>query len=506
MNWTSEPVARPAGPCAMVIFGALGDLAQRKLILALYHLARDRLLPEQFAVIGVARSMLTRDEWRCKCSQSVRQYAMGSIQPEPWSWLERRLEYLAGDLTNGQTFEQLRELLAKADKDYSTDGNRLYYLATPPDLFAPIVQRLTAAGLVHEENGRWRRVIVEKPFGRDLESAHALNRELRQVLKESQIYRIDHYLGKETVQNILIFRFANGIFEPIWNRRYVDHIQITVAECLGVEQRGEHYDQTGALRDMVPNHLFQLLTLTAMEPPISFEADCVRDEQVKVLRAVKWITADELMLHSIRGQYGGGTIDGKRVPAYRSEPRVRPESATETYVALKLHIDDWRWQDVPFYLRTGKRLPQRTSEIAVQFKRAPHVLFRDTSVKSINPSLLALRIQPEEGISLRFEAKVPGPVVRLGSVDMDFRYADYFGNAPSTGYERLLHDCMEGDATLFWRADMVELAWRVVTPILEAWKTAPCPTFPNYAAGSAGPKEADMLLEIDDRRWRTIEV
>lgn len=499
---TSSPTARLGDPCVLVIFGASGDLTKRKLIPALYNLARDQLLPEAFAVIGMAGSNLTRDEFRRKVSEDIRHHLPGPVEPGPWAWLESRLDYFSGDLRDATTFAGLREVLARVEKDRGTGGNRLFYLATPPDLFSLIVRQLGAATLAGEEGGRWRRVIVEKPFGRDLETARALNRDLRQVLKESQIYRIDHYLGKETVQNLLIFRFANGIFEPIWNRRYVDHVQITVAEALGVEQRGGYYDQTGALRDMVPNHLFQLLTLTAMEPPISFEAGSVRDDQVKVLRALKPLTPEEVPRRVVRGQYGEGTVEGRRVPAYRAEPHVAPASCTETYVALKVLIDDWRWQDVPFYLRTGKRLARHVSEIAVQFRCAPPVLFRDTPVPCPNPNLLVLRLQPEEGISLRFEAKVPGPVVRLGEVNMDFRYADYFGQPPSTGYERLLHDCMIGDATLFWRADMVELAWSAVMPILEAWQAAPCPEFPNYAAGSWGPAAADALLERDGRRWR----
>jgi glucose-6-phosphate 1-dehydrogenase len=493
---------RPADPCLMTIFGASGDLTKRKLIPALYNLARDRLLPEEFAVIGVARSEMTRAEFRRKIFQDVRPYVPGLIEPEIWGWLERRLYYLSGDFQDTQTYRTLRELLSQVDAEYRTRGNALYYLATPPELFSPIVQQLGAAGLTRETNGRWRRVIVEKPFGCDLESARALNRELQQVLQESQIYRIDHYLGKETVQNILIFRFANGIFEPVWNRRYVDHVQITVAESLGVEQRGGYYDHAGALRDMVPNHLFQLLTLMAMEPPISFEAGSVRDEQVKVLRALSPIMPAEIPQRAVRGQYGEGTMGGQRVPGYRSEAQIARDSCTETYVALKFLIDDWRWQDVPFYLRTGKRLPRRVSEIALQFKCPPHVLFRDTPVPCTNPNVLVLRIQPEEGISLRFEAKVPGPVMHLGAVNMDFRYADYFGNPPSTGYERLLHDCMIGDQTLFWRADMVEQAWSVVQPILQAWTGAPCPDFPNYAAGSWGPHEADALIQRDGRQWR----
>ncbi|HHT9111468.1 MAG TPA: glucose-6-phosphate dehydrogenase, partial [Candidatus Brocadiaceae bacterium] len=386
---------------------------------------------------------------------------------------------------------------------HGTQGNYLYYLATAPDLFAHVIQQIGATGLAQEENGHWRRVIIEKPFGRDVVSARSLNNEIRKVLNESQIYRIDHYLGKETVQNIMVFRFANGIFEPIWNHRYIDHVQITVAEDIGVGQRGGYYDQAGALRDMVPNHMFQLLTLTAMEPPISFEADAVRDEQVKILRAIQSLSPEEVLRFTVRGQYGDGETKGQRVPAYRLEPSVPPDSLTETFVALKLYIDNWRWANVPFYLRTGKRLPCRVTEIAIQFKSAPFVLFRKTSVEHLKPNLLVLHIQPDEGISLNFGAKIPGPVVHLGTVDMEFKYEDYFGRTPSTGHERLLYDCMLGDATLFQRADMVEASWGVVSTIQDVWKALTERKFPNYEAGVWGPKEANDLIERDGREWRT---
>jgi glucose-6-phosphate 1-dehydrogenase len=412
---------------------------------------------------------------------------------------------LQGDLQDANAYQRLRDLLAQIDKDHGTRGTYLHYLATAPEFFAPVVQQLGAAGLLHEENGQWRRVVIEKPFGHDLDSARALNRELRAVLSERQIYRIDHYLGKETVQNILVFRFANGIFEPIWNRRYIDHVQITAVESVGVEDRGGYYDSAGALRDMVPNHLMQLLTLTAMEPPTSFEADAVRDEQTKMLRAIQPLTPEEVISRTVRGQYGAGLANGERLPAYRAEPRVPANSATETFVAMKLSLDNWRWADVPFYLRTGKALAKRVTEITIQFKRAPFILFRKTAVDRLTPNQLILHIQPDEGISLRFDAKVPGPLVRLGAVNMDFRYTDYFGSTPSTGYERLLYDCMIGDATLFQRADMVEAGWSVVDPLLDVWKALPPRQFPNYAAGTWGPKEADALLERDGRQWRRVE-
>lgn len=502
---TEESVGRPGDPCVMVIFGASGDLTKRKLIPALYNLAKDNLLSRQFAVIGSARRPMTHEDFRDKLTQDMREFATGPVDPDLWEWLARRLYYLPGDGQDPNTARQLKELLSKVDKEHGTSGNYFYYLATAPGLFSGVIQQLGAAGLTDEKNGRWRRVIIEKPFGHDFASARALNQEIRQVLHERQIYRIDHYLGKETVQNILVFRFANGIFEPIWNRRYIDHVQITVAETVGVEERGSYYDETGALRDMVPNHIFQLITLTAMEPPISFEADAVRDEQTKILRAIQPLTPEEVLSRTVRGQYGKGVLDGQHLPAYRAEPHVAPDSRTETFVALKLLLDNWRWADVPFYLRTGKRLPTRVTEVAIQFKRAPFMLFRKTSVERLTPNLLVLRIQPDEGISLRFGAKIPGPLVRLGSVDMDFCYADYFGSTPSTGYERLLYDCMIGDATLFQRADMVEAAWGVVTPILDVWRALPPRNFPNYGAGTWGPKEADELLERDGRRWRRID-
>ncbi len=357
-----------------------------------------------------------------------------------------------------------------------------------------------------EEDGQhWRRVIIEKPFGHDLESAKALNQQLLRVASEKQIYRIDHYLGKETVQNILAFRFANGIFEPIWNRRYIDHVQISVAETVGVEQRGSYYDNAGALRDMVPNHIMQLISLTAMEPPVSFQADAVRDEQAKILHAIQPHSSEDVLSRTVRGQYGDGIVDAKRVPAYRAESGVPQNSKTETFVAMKLAIDNWRWADVPFYLRTGKRLPAQNTHIVIQFRRAPFVLFRDTPVENLMPNQLVLHIQPEEGISLQFAAKVPGPVMRLGAVDMNFEYADYFGTQPSTGYERLLHDCMIGDQTLFQRADMVEAGWCVVSSVLDVWKALPPRNFPNYPAGTWGPKEAEELLERDGRHWRNFE-
>jgi glucose-6-phosphate 1-dehydrogenase len=495
---------RPGDPCIMVIFGASGDLTKRKLIPALYNLAKDNLLSKEFALVGVARNELTSEQFRDMIGKEIGEYATTKVDPDLWHWFARRIYYMAGDFDDPSAYDKLRDLLAQIDKEHGTRGNYFYYLATAPSFFSPIVKQLGAAGMVSEEKG-WRRVIIEKPFGRSYDSAVALNKEIRQVLDEKQIYRIDHYLGKETVQNILVFRFANGIFEPIWNRRYIDHVQITVAETVGVEQRGSYYDKAGTLRDMVPNHIFQLISLTAMEPPISFDADVVRDEQAKILKAIPPPTDEEVLVRTVRGQYGEGMQDGVKVPAYRAEPMVAQDSRTETFVAMKLYIDNWRWADVPFYLRTGKRLPKRTTQIAIQFKRAPFVLFRKTAVDRLEPNRLVLHLQPDEGISLSFGAKVPGPVVQIGDVNMNFNYTDYFNATPQTGYERLLYDCMLGDATLFQRSDMVETAWHVVAPILDVWEALPPRKFPNYASGTWGPPEADELLTKDHRHWSTGE-
>ena len=495
-----EQLLQPAEKCIMVIFGAAGDLTKRLLIPSLHNLARSKLLPKEFAIVGFARAEMSTEDFRTKMSQEIQEFATGSVDAEAWDALVQRLYYISGNFEDAASYQRLRELLTTIDAECGTNGNYLYYLATASDFFSKIVQQLGDVGLT-QESGNWRRVIIEKPFGHDLDSARTLNQNLGKVLSESQIYRIDHYLGKETVQNILVFRFGNGLFEPVWNRNYIDHIQITVAETVGVEGRGGFYEGTGALRDMVQNHLFQLLAMTAMEPPLSFEASALRDEKSKLLQAIEPLSPDEIRSQTVRGQYGEGTVKDKHMSAYRAEPRVAPDSNTETYAALKLMIDNWRWAGVPFYLRTGKAMPQRMSEIAIQFKRVPHLMFRQTSVERLTPNFLVLHIQPDEGISLQFGAKVPGPAVRMGGVEMDFHYHDYFGTQPSTGYETLLYDCMIGDATLFQRSDNVELGWGVVQPILDAWTTAPS-NFPNYTAGTWGPREADELLERDGRHWR----
>ena len=499
------PQARTAPPATLVVFGAAGDLTRRLLVPALYNLACAKLLPDTFAVIGIARKDEDNNGFRRDLAASTREFATTTIEPETWRWLSERLYYLRGDFAAPDTYDRLAHLLEEIDATHHTGGNVLFYLATPPAFFATIVGRLGAAGLVREEKGRWRRVIIEKPFGTDLASAQTLDRDLLAVLGESQIYRIDHYLGKETVQNIMVFRFANGLFEPLWNRDHIDHVQITVAETVGVERRGKFYDATGALRDMVPNHLFQLLSLTAMEPPACFDAEAVRSEKAKVLDAVHRFGPADAWRNVVRGQYGAGAIDGRPVDAYRRAPDVDLRSLTETYVALKLMIDNWRWAGVPFYLRTGKALTRRRTEIVIQFKQAPLALFRDTPVERLTPNDLVLHIQPDEGVSLRFSAKIPGPSLRTGGVEMKFNYRDYFRTAPNTGYETLIYDSMMGDAMLFNRADDIEAGWRVVQPVLDAWAEDRGAELPVYPAGSVGPPEAEALLGRDGRRWRALD-
>src|SRR6266446_3466386 len=461
-----EQTGKPAGACAMVLFGAAGDLTKRKLIPALFNLVKANLLPKDFAVLGVSVDDLTLEQFRTQVTGFL---PAGDRGTEAWESFTQRLYYQRGEFADPNTYSTVAARLSALDQELQTAGNYMFYLATSPKFFDQIVQQLGTAGLSHQENGRWRRVVIEKPFGHDLDSAQTLNREIKTVLRENQIYRIDHYLGKETVQNIMVFRFDNAIFEPIWNRRYIDHVQITNAETVGVEQRGGYFDTAGTLRDMVPNHMMQLLSLTAMESPASFQADAVRDEQAKVLHAMQPLASEDVLQYSVRGQYAEGAIGEERVPSYRVEPGVSPESRTETFVALKLNIDNWRWVGVPFYLRTGKRLAMRHTEITIQFKKTPFVLFRNAPVHK-HSNQLVIQIQPVEGISLSFGAKIPGPILRVGSVDMSFEYSKYFGADAYTGYEVLLYDCMIGDATLFQRADMVEAGWSVVDPVLDVWK------------------------------------
>jgi len=495
---------RRADACTVVIFGASGDLTRRKLLPALYNLTYGRLLAGEFAIIGIDRQPITTEEFRQKIGEEIRRFAAGDIDAAVWESLVTKLHYLPGDFLELDSYMKLQALLPQVEQQHYTQGNVLYYLATPPRFFGKIVQQLGSAGLIRQDGDSWRRVVVEKPFGRDLRSARALNQELRGVLAEDQIYRIDHYLGKETVQNILVFRFANGIFEPVWNKDWIDNVQITVAECVGVEGRGGYYDRAGALRDMVENHMFQLMDLIAMEPPSQCDADSVRDKKRELISSVRRFQPDEIGNLVVRGQYTAGTIHGKSVPAYRSEPSVAPDSTTETFVALKVMIDSDRWQAVPFYLRTGKCLPERVSEIAIQFKRSPYSTFTNESAKGLTPNTLVLRIQPDEGIDLQFGAKIPGPVTSLDMVDMNFRYTDYFGIERSNGYETLLYDSMIGDATLFPREDNLEITWSIVDPILEVWSRQPADAVSLYPAGSWGPKEAETLIEQDGRKWRRI--
>jgi glucose-6-phosphate 1-dehydrogenase len=496
-----------AASCAMVIFGANGDLTKRLVVPALYNLTRSGLLPQPFALIGVDHNDIDADTWRKQLhdflEETVKQgggeFEAAAIDEDTWNTLASAMSYVSGDFNDSGTFERLKKHLEERDAKEQLQGRALFYLAVPDRFFGPLVESISNVGLTDETKG-WRRVVIEKPFGHDLESAKALNAEVLKCLNENQVFRIDHFLGKETVQNIMAFRFANGLFEPIWNRDRIDHVQITVSETIGIEDRGKFYEATGALRDMVPNHLFSLVAMTAMEPPTSFDAEAVRSKKAELFQAVHTLTPGD----AVRGQYGTGSVDGKQVKSYRDEPNVAPDSIVETYAAVRLTIDNWRWAGVPFYLRTGKRMSKRLTEIAIRFKDAPLMLFRDTPTDELHDNWLILQIQPEEGIRLRFNAKRPGPEVLLDSVAMDFRYSDWFKQSPAVGYETLLYDCIQGDATLFQRADQVEASWRVVDPLLKAWSEPPSDAFPNYAAGSAGPAAADELTVRDGHKWRPI--
>jgi len=504
------PKAKPAGPCAMVIFGAGGDLTKRLVVPALYNLAASGLLPNDFALIGVDVADLSADQWRQRLAEMMRrsmtgdgEFPTGDTDAAVWAWLSQRMTYLRGDFGDKATFARLGELLDDVESQHRTGGNVLFYLAVADRFFGPIAEQIAAAGLADEQAGkRWRRVIVEKPFGHDLASAKDLNAKLLKVLAENQIYRIDHFLGKETVQSIMAVRFANGFFESVWNRDHIDHVQITVAETVGVEHRGRFYEQTGALRDMVPNHLFQLLTMIAMEPPAGFDPDAVRNRKADILNAIPAVPPS----CAVRGQYGRGEVLGRRVEDYRHEPDVAAGSHIETYTALKLEIDTWRWAGVPFYLRTGKAMSKRWTEVAIRFRHAPLSLFEGTDVVHLGPNWLVLQIQPDEGLSLQFDVKRPGQGVVLAPVRMSLLYKDWFPALPNVGYETLIYDCMIGDATLFQRADMVEAGWRIVRPLQEAWAAEKPVDFPNYRGGSAGPAAADKLLADDGgRAWRPID-
>jgi glucose-6-phosphate 1-dehydrogenase len=491
-------------PCSFVIFGVTGDLAHRLVIPALYNLAATDLLPDKFCVVGVARKAMSNDALRDSLMKGLREFATRPVDDEIAKRLLECVTCIAADPKEPASFDRMREQIEKLEANRATGGNRLFYMATPPDAFAPIARELGRTGLLKEDGGAWRRLVVEKPFGTDLESAKALNSELLKIVDEHQIYRIDHYLGKETVQNILVLRFANGMFEPIWNRNHIDHIQITVDEKLGVGHRGSFYDATGALRDMVPNHLFQLLSLVAMEPPIRFDAHSVRSEKADVLAAIQTQSEAEALHNSVRGQYVGGKIGDTEIEDYRKTEDVRPDSTTETYVALKLTIDNWRWAGVPFYLRTGKALGIKRTEVAIKFKQAPFAMFRDTPVDRLSQNYLVISIEPTEGITLQFNTKVPGPTISIDGVEMKFRYKDYFQAEPSTGYETLIYDCMIGDNILFQRADSVEAGWQAVQPFLDAWRKAGVKGLETYKAGGEGPACGEELLKRDDRSWRKL--
>ena len=504
-----------APPCAIVIFGATGDLTKRLVVPALYNLQRTKVLPEQFALIGVARSDETVESWRDQLYDMLKSFVgrpgaefnTDHIDEDAWKQLAAKMTYVCGDLTKPELYDNLRNALSKAEKLHGTRGNVIFYLAIADRLFGTVVEQLGKAKLTDQgedqsgERSFWRRVVIEKPFGHSLDSARKLNASILRTLHEDQIFRIDHFLGKDTVQNIMAFRFANGLFEPIWNRDRIDHVQITAAETVGVEQRGSFYEAAGALRDMVPNHLFTLLSMVAMEPPTGFDATAIRSKKAELLAAIPAVTAAE----AVRGQYGAGVVLGQQVRAYRQEPDVARGSNVETYVATRVEIDNWRWAGVPFYLRTGKCLSRRKTEIAICFKQAPYAAFQDTPVDSLRPNWLVMSIAPDEGISLQFEVKRRGPVMDLTPVKMDFHYDDWFRKEPNVGYETLLYDVMIGDPTLFMRADMVEQTWRIVQLVLDAWSSGGGSDFALYPAGSSGPVEADALLAKDGRAWRPLD-
>ncbi len=499
MNLLSLPQQKAADPCALIIFGITGDLTKRLLIPALCNLGSKKLLDNRFYIIGIATSPLSQEEFQSRFIQDIKQFVTNAEAKKYGLDLVKRIHYLSGNFNEPEVFAQLKNKLDGLTKE-NGNLNYLFYYAAPPEFIITLTRNLSQAKLLEEDKDSARRIIIEKPFGQDLVSAKKLNKKLLTYVKEKQIFRIDHYLGKETVQNLIALRFSNAILEPVWNCRYVDHVQITVAETLGVEMRGGFYEKAGALRDMVSSHLLQLLSLIAMEPPIAFASKYVNQEKSKVLHAVQICTPEQVISQTVRGQYGPGKINGVAVPGYREEPKVNPESAVETFVALKMLVNTWRWLNVPFYVRTGKRMNTRSSEIIIQFKSGPAVLF-DTPQKSIMPNLLRINIQPNEGIKLRFNAKIPGQTLHLGQVNMDFKYEDYFGMESRTGYETVLYDCMNGDHTLFEHAEIVETAWAILQPILDVWSALTPRDFPNYSAGSMGPEAATELLTRDGRSW-----
>jgi len=489
-----------ADPCTVILFGASGDLAKRKVIPAMYDLAQYNSLGECYAIIGFARTPMTDETFRNVVGEAAKTISeVGPIDPEKWNAFASNLYYTEGDYSDPDSYARLVRRLSELDAEKKLCGNRLFYLSTPPEVYPDIVEQLGHAGLARPSTpNAWVRIIIEKPFGRDLASAKELNKIVLNVFEEKQVYRIDHYLGKDTVQNLLVLRFGNGIFEPLWNRNYVDQVQITASETLGVERRGGFYETAGALRDMIQSHVLQLTSLVSVEPPASFDATAVRNEKLKVLQSIRPFNLEMVAQWVVRGQYGPGKIGDKPAPGYREEPGVKPDSRTETFVAMRLLIDNWRWAGVPFYLRTGKRLAKRSTEIMIQFKRAPHIVFRE---REVEPNRLILNIQPEEGISVSFGAKRPGTEMSIGNVTMNFSYKEGFGGSSRSAYATLLNDCLRGDATLFDRGDSVEAAWALVDPILDVWSAAKTAGVPVYPAGTWGPKESDQLLERDGRQW-----
>ncbi len=490
-------------PCSIIIFGASGDLTARKLIPALYHLCKEKQMPPDYRIIGLARTEKTDASWRGELRKELDQYSRTKpVDDQVWQEFSQHVFYCPGDLTAAAAYDAVKKRLTSSASEPAS-RNLLFYLATSPSRFGQAVEQLHEAGLLHKNGGEgWQRVVVEKPFGHDLESARQLNRELARFAREQQVFRIDHYLGKETVQNILMFRFSNAIFERLWNRETIDHVQITVSEKLGVGERGAYYEEAGALRDMVQNHLLQVLSLVAMEPPVTLEAESIRDEKVKLLKSIRLLSPEDVARQVVRGQYVAGTVDGKPRPAYRQEPKVKPDSNVETYVALKLFIDNWRWSGVPFYLRTGKNLPLSASEVRVQFRQTPHVLFAAQCGPKLDANALVLRLQPNEGISLRFNGKVPGTNLIVRPVRMHFSYNTEFGAYTPEAYERLLLEAMAGDATLFIRRDEVETAWRIVDSIRAGWAAKPLSEGEFYASGTWGPAAADGLLGRNGHAWR----
>ncbi len=504
LRQTTLPPLPKGDACTLVIFGATGDLTSRKLMPALYDLACMGCTNNEFEVLGIGRTEMSDDQFREKMREAVSSSRDArDFTPEDWERFAKRLHYIVGDPNQGSFYPQLSAKLDELEKNGSSP-NHLFYVSVPASIAPPIVEGLGDAGLAKNEKG-WTRIVLEKPFGRDLKSAHELNEIVARVFEEPSVYRIDHYLGKETVQNILVFRFGNSLFEPVWNRNYIDFVEITAAETLGVESRAAFYEETGALRDMVANHLLQLVTLTAMEPPVAFDADSVREQKVQVLRSIRPMTVEEVADRTVRGQYGPGVINGKPVPGYRQERGVKPDSKTETFAAVEFHIHNWRWAGVPFYVRTGKRLAENMTEVRVHFKRTPQALFARDNGDKIESNIISLRIQPNEGIAMTFEAKLPGTQMRASTVQMDFSYQSAFGSRTPVAYETLLLDAMRGDATLFTRRDEVEAEWRIITPIEEAWQQLPTPDFPNYAAGSEGPAAANELVERNGHYWRPLQ-